>query len=159
MHQRSVDAGVNLGGQVAQRGVKAMVEADLDAPPCLLGGLKQRLYLGGPERRRLLDQDVAAGLQCPLHKWRQLVVRGGDDHDVGPKGQELVDVGADASAVLGHELGGPRGYGVGCADDSVGRPQRLCALASDQPASGDRDGQPGPVRTAAGGGAHAYSLD
>ena len=46
MHERSVGAGVDLGGQVAQRGVETMVEADLDPPPRLLGGLRAATRLG-----------------------------------------------------------------------------------------------------------------
>jgi len=66
MHERPVCAGVNLGGQIAERGVESMIEADLDPAPGLLRALDQRVDLGGPERGRFLDEDMAPGLERAL---------------------------------------------------------------------------------------------
>src|SRR5215472_3211318 len=159
MHQRSVGARVDLGCQVVQGGVKAMVEPDLDPPPRALGSLAEGVDLPGAERRRLLYEDMAAGLQRPMGQRRELIMGGGHHDHVRTETQQVVEVGAGAPAVLGHEPVGTVRDGIDGAKHAVAAPQRPGTLAADQTASSDRDGEPWPVGDATDAAAHVYSLD
>ena len=101
----------------------------------------------------------AAGLQRVLRQRRELIVRGGHDHDVRTEARQLVEIAASAPAVRSRQLIGP-GPRRDRWRQADGRwALNLRALPPDEPASGDRDNESRAIGHTAGGHAHAYSLD
>src|SRR5256885_17223808 len=78
-------------------------------------------------------------LQCLSYQSYKLIVKRHHDHDLRAKLEQLTDVDTNASTVAsGEALSGPR-KDVYATDKTVLLPERVCTLATDEPATNDSD--------------------
>src|SRR5581483_5473706 len=128
---------------LAERAVVAVIEADADeraAPP---GGGGDGRQLGGSSARGLLDKDVAtAGGGRGADLGKGVVARGDDDH-IGLRGNQRLPVGISPGVLRRRrKIAGALRHGVGGGHQPAAG-QRPRALAADEAAADDADGQPG----------------
>ena len=127
----AVLARARLAHRARDRGMEAVVEADVDVAVRAFRRGGDRAHLRRPDPGRLLHEHVLARLQRRDRQLGQRVVRGGHDHGVGgvEHGLHAVDGGFE------------RRHGVVARHQLVGAQHRR-PLAPDQAAADDADLQP-----------------